>query len=320
MLTLASPTAKAACPAAMSPVHSQYLGVSLDDGRSVSDDSVGLRCDCEQLPDVVMWGVSERVRVITTLWDGECAPVAVDDVLAEPLALAEREALTVAVSEVVPDVVVDIVDVFDIERESDNVQLDDGEVEAVIEDGINVPLGEVLREVLCDTDSDTERAAERDDVAVGTDVRDTAAEREDVLALVSVADALSLSVTVADGVPDVVSEVVGNQEADTLSLPVSHSTSRRHPTYTLLHLGLHRPPCSPHQWHDGAPRHTSSRQIRPAHDAAHRSRASSPRATQYATPPHHWHCAWIDCTWQIAGRSAAIVRHAVWHALPSGPQ
>jgi hypothetical protein len=105
------------------------------------------------------------------------------------------------------------------------------------------------------------------------------------------------------------------------SLSVSHSTSRRHATYPRLfpRSGLHRPPSAalrtPHQWHSSAPSHTSRRQISPPHDAAHRSRASSPRATQYSTlpgAPHHPHCAWIDCTWQIPGSSGATVGHSVW--------
>jgi hypothetical protein len=106
-----------------------------------------------------------------------------------------------------------------------------------------------------------------------------------------------------------------------VSLSVSHSTSRRHETYPRLfpRSGLHRPPsaalCTPHQWHSSAPSHTSRRQISPPHDAAHRSRASSPRATQYSTlpgAPHHSHSAWIDRIWQIPGSSGPTVGHSVW--------
>lgn len=94
-----------------------------------------------------------------------------------------------------------------------------------------------------------------------------------------------------------VSDSLGEGDVLLLSLSVSHSTSRRHPTYTLLLRGLHRPPCTPHQWQDGAPTQTSSRQISPVHDIAHRSRCSSFAATQYwnplslFVPPHHWHWA-----------------------------
>jgi hypothetical protein len=110
----------------MSPVHSQYLGVSLNDGRRVSDDSVGLRCEWEGLLDVVMRGVSERVRVITVLGDGEWAAVAVNEVLAEPLALEEHDALKVAVSEIVLD------NVSDTERDSNIDQLEDTDADVLV--------------------------------------------------------------------------------------------------------------------------------------------------------------------------------------------
>jgi hypothetical protein len=102
-------------------------------------------------------------------------PVAVDEVLAEPLALREQEVLTVPVSEEVPDNVLDTVwdndnvqladgdaetlDVGEVEREADVVTVDVAETE--FDDDVKVWLSERLTEMVRDTDFDGKRQSTR---------------------------------------------------------------------------------------------------------------------------------------------------------------
>jgi hypothetical protein len=134
-------------------------------------------------------------------------PVAVDEVLAEPVALREQEVLTVAVSEEVPDNVLDTVwdsddmqladgdaetlDVNDVEREADVATVDVAETE--FDDDVKVWLSERLTEVVCDTDFDGESGREpvtlSNEVIVSAIVFERDVDGEYVRKAVSVAEA-----------------------------------------------------------------------------------------------------------------------------------